>query len=209
MALLAESIHPAMIENVGRMAGMPMGPLEVMDSVGVDTALKITRATRKELGREGNDAAEDLLSWLVEKSGRPGRKIGKGFYDYDAKGKRLRLWPDLVASRTAWRTDCNVNEMKARFLSIQALEAARCFEEGVITDPRDADVGAILGWGFAPFTGGPISWIDTMGAAAFVQQCEGLAARYGDRFAPNRLLREMASTGETFYARFAPQKRAA
>ena len=98
--------------------------------------------------------------------------------------------------------------MKARVLSIQALEAARCFEEGVITDPRDADVGAILGWGFAPFTGGPISYIDTMGAAAFVQRCEGFA-RCGDRFAPNRLLREMASAGETFYARFAPQKRAA
>jgi 3-hydroxyacyl-CoA dehydrogenase/enoyl-CoA hydratase/3-hydroxybutyryl-CoA epimerase len=209
MAMLAEGIHPAMIENVGRMAGMPMGPLEVMDSVGVDTALKITRATRNELGREGKDAAEDLLSWLVEKSGRPGRKAGKGFYDYDANGKRLRLWPDLVSSREAWRTDVDVKEMKTRLLSIQALEAARCFEEGVITDPRDADVGAILGWGFAPFTGGPISWIDTMGAAAFIQQCEGFAARYGDRFAPNPLLREMASAGETFYARFAPQKRAA
>jgi len=147
MAMLSEGIHPAMIENVGRMAGMPMGPLEVMDSVGVDTALKITRETRKELGASGTDAAEELLTWLVEKSNRPGRKTGRGFYDYDAKGKRSRLWPDLVASRSGeWRTDADVEEMKARFLTIQALEAARCFEEHVITDPRDADVGAILGW---------------------------------------------------------------
>ena len=209
MAMLAEGIHPAMIENVGRMAGMPMGPLEVMDSVGVDTALKITRATRKELGREGRDAAEELLSWLVEKSGRPGRKAGKGFYDYDARGKRLRLWPELVASRSDWRTDCDVSEMKKRFLSIQALEAARCFEEGVIVDPRDADVGAILGWGFAPFTGGPISYIDTTGAAAFVERCETFAQVHGDRFTPNRLLREFGASGETFYARFAPRKEAA
>jgi 3-hydroxyacyl-CoA dehydrogenase/enoyl-CoA hydratase/3-hydroxybutyryl-CoA epimerase len=91
-------------------------------------------------------------------------------------------------------------------LTIQALEAARCFEEGVITDPRDADVGAILGWGFAPYTGGPISMIDTMGASAFVARCEALAKKHGDRFVPNKLLRELATKGETFYQRFAPAK---
>jgi len=210
MAMLAEGIHPAMIENVGRMAGMPMGPLEVMDSVGVDTALRIARETRKEVGAQGNDASEELLSWLVEKSNRSGRKTGKGFYDYDAKGRRVGLWPDLVESRSSeWRTDASVDEMKARFLAIQALEAARCFEENVITDPRDADVGAILGWGFAPFTGGPISLIDTLGAAAFVARCESFARKYGDRFRPNRILREMAAANQTFYARFAPEKVAA
>jgi len=191
------------------MAGMPMGPLEVMDSVGADTALRITRQTRKELGRDAADSGEQLLAWLVEKAGRPGRKAGKGFYDYDTKGKRLRLWPDLILSRKDWRTDANVDEIKSRFLSIQALEAARCFEEDVITDPRDADVGAILGWGFAPFTGGPISYIDTVGAPEFVTRCEALAKRYGDRFLPNPLLREMASRGEAFYNRFAPAKRTA
>jgi 3-hydroxyacyl-CoA dehydrogenase / enoyl-CoA hydratase / 3-hydroxybutyryl-CoA epimerase len=98
--------------------------------------------------------------------------------------------------------------MKSRFLVRQALETARCFEEGVITDPRDADVGAILGWGFAPFTGGPVSFIDTMGAAAFVARCQAFAARYGERFAPNKLLRDMAASGETFYTRFAPAKAA-
>jgi 3-hydroxyacyl-CoA dehydrogenase/enoyl-CoA hydratase/3-hydroxybutyryl-CoA epimerase len=209
MAMLADGIHPAMIENVGRMSGMPMGTLEVLDSVGLDTPLKVMRQTKKDLGvNTPPDDSEKFLMWVVEENGRLGRKNGKGFYDYDASGKRLRIWPELVASR-AWKTDANVDEMKHRFLTLQALEAAKCFEEGVITDPRDADVGAILGWGFAPFTGGPISYIDTLGAKAFVAQCEDFAKKYGDRFTPNKLLREMAEKGQTFYSRFAPVKQAA
>jgi 3-hydroxyacyl-CoA dehydrogenase/enoyl-CoA hydratase/3-hydroxybutyryl-CoA epimerase len=208
MAMLTEGIHPAMIENVGRMAGMPMGPLELLDSVGMDTGLKITRQTRKDLGSNDISPQEEFFAWIVDKEGRPGRKTGKGLYDYDAKGKRLRLWAGLVGRR-AWKTDADVEELKARFLTVQALQAARCFEEGVISDPRDADVGAILGWGFAPFTGGPISYIDTIGTAEFVKRCDTLAARYGERFKPNQLLRDMAARNETFYGRFAPEKAAA
>jgi 3-hydroxyacyl-CoA dehydrogenase/enoyl-CoA hydratase/3-hydroxybutyryl-CoA epimerase len=210
VAMLSEGIHPAMIENVARMAGMPMGPLELMDSIGIDTGLKVRRQTKKDLGITETDPSEDFFVWIVEKSNRPGRKTGKGFYDYDAKGKRVRLWPELLSYKGGhWRTDADVDELKARFLTIQALEAARCFEEGVITDPRDADVGAILGWGYAPFTGGPISYIDTTGAAAFVKRCEDFAAKYGERFKPNALLRDMAAKNDTFYSRFAPQKQAA
>ncbi|HEY1837099.1 MAG TPA: 3-hydroxyacyl-CoA dehydrogenase NAD-binding domain-containing protein [Rhizomicrobium sp.] len=210
MAMLADGIHPAMIENVGRMAGMPMGSLEVVDSVGIDTALKVTQQTRKDMGVNAPDPALDFLSWIVEKNGRLGRKNGKGFYDYDAKGKRVRIWPDLYKYNGGkWKVIDDVQEMKDRFLTIQALEAARCFEEGVITDPRDADVGAILGWGFAPFTGGPISYIDTIGAKKFVERCEKFAAKFGDRFKPNALLKDMADKNQTFYTRFAPQKQAA
>jgi 3-hydroxyacyl-CoA dehydrogenase/enoyl-CoA hydratase/3-hydroxybutyryl-CoA epimerase len=210
MAMLAEGIAPAMIENVGRMSGMPMGSLEVVDSVGIDTALKVGRQTRKDMGINAVDPSEDFLSWVVEKNNRLGRKNGKGFYDYDAKGKRQRIWPELLSYNGGkWKTDEDVDVMKQRFLTIQALEAARCFEEGVITDPRDADVGAILGWGFAPFTGGPISYIDTVGTAAFVKRCNDFAAKYGDRFKPNQLLRDMAAKNETFYSRFAPVKQAA
>jgi 3-hydroxyacyl-CoA dehydrogenase/enoyl-CoA hydratase/3-hydroxybutyryl-CoA epimerase len=210
MAMLAEGINPAEIENVGRMAGMPMGSLEVTDSVGIDTALKVTQQARKDMGINSPDPALDFLSWIVEKNGRLGRKNSKGFYDYDAKGKRVRIWPDLYKYNGGkWKVIEDVQEMKDRFLTIQALEAARCFEEGVITDPRDADVGAILGWGFAPFTGGPISYIDTVGAKKFVERCEKFAAKYGDRFKPNKLLKEMADKNQTFYTRFAPQKQAA
>lgn len=208
MAMVAEGIHPAMVENVGRMAGMPMGPLEVLDSVGLDTPLKVARQTRKDLGTNTPNQMETFLEDVVEKKGRLGRKNAKGFYDYDDKGKRVQLWPDLVAGRE-WKTDADVEELKQRFLAIQALEAARCFEENVLTDPRDADVGGILGWGYAPFTGGPISYIDTIGAKAFVERCEKFAAKYGERFKPNKLLIDMAAKNETFYQRFAPQKQAA
>lgn len=208
MQMVAEGIHPAMVENVGRMAGMPMGPLEVLDSVGLDTPLKVARQTRKDLGTNTPNQMETFLEDIVEKKGRLGRKNAKGFYDYDDKGKRVQLWPDLVASRK-WTTGADVEELKQRFLTIQALEAARCFEEGVLTDPRDADVGGILGWGFAPFTGGPVSYIDTLGAKKFVERCEAFEKKYGERFKPNKLLIEMAAKNETFYSRFAPAKAAA
>jgi 3-hydroxyacyl-CoA dehydrogenase/enoyl-CoA hydratase/3-hydroxybutyryl-CoA epimerase len=210
LLMVSEKIAPALIENVGRMSGMPMGPLEVTDSIGIDTALKITRQYRKEVSKSDKpDPSEEILAWIVETCGRPGVKAGKGFYDYEG-GRRKRLWPGLLdRSAGQWRTDPDPNELKLRLLTIQALEAARCFEDGVITDPRDADVGAILGWGFAPYTGGPISMIDTLGAAAFVKRCETLASKYGERFAPNRLLTDMAQKGDTFYRRFEPGKKAA
>ncbi len=103
----------------------------------------------------------------------------------------------------------DVQEMKDRFLVIQALEAARTVEEKVIVDVREADVGSILGFGFAPYTGGTLSYIDRMGTKAFVALCNKLAKKHGDRFQPNRLLKQMAKTNESFYGRFAPKKAAA
>ena len=99
--------------------------------------------------------------------------------------------------------------MKQRYLAAVALEAARTVEDGVITDVREADVGSILGFGFAPYSGGALSYIDGMGAKAFVALCERLAAKHGPRFLPCKLLADMASKGETFYGRFPPEKRAA
>jgi 3-hydroxyacyl-CoA dehydrogenase/enoyl-CoA hydratase/3-hydroxybutyryl-CoA epimerase len=203
LRMVAEGIAPPLIENAGRMAGMPMGPLEVLDSVGIDTALKITRAARKEVFKsETPDAVEELMAGVAEGASRPGAKAAKGFYDYDERSKATRLWPEFLARKSDWRTDADPDELIARLLVIQALEAARCVEEGVVTDPRDADVGAILGWGFAPYTGGPLSYIDTMGAKAFVALCERLAAAHGKRFEPNALLKDMAAKGDGFYRRF-------
>ena len=147
---------------------------------------------------------------MVEKRGRYGRKNGKGFYDYPQNGPK-RLWPGLADLQpTKLDPDTiDVEELKHRLLAIQALESARCIEEGVVTDVREADVGSILGFGFAPFTGGTISYIDGMGTKAFVDLCKGLAKRYGDRFKPCKLLRDMAKTGDTFYHRFPPEKRKA
>jgi 3-hydroxyacyl-CoA dehydrogenase/enoyl-CoA hydratase/3-hydroxybutyryl-CoA epimerase len=209
--MLAEGVPAAMIENVGRMAGMPVGPLSLNDEVAVDLAWKILKATEADLGPKAIDERQKaLLQDMVEKRGRYGRKNGKGFYDYPQNGPK-RLWPGL-ADLQATKLDpdtIDVAELKARLLAIQALETARCVEEDVITDMREADVGSILGFGYAPFTGGTLSYIDGMGTKAFVDLCSRLAKKYGDRFKPNKLLRDMAKTGDSFYHRFPPEKRKA
>jgi len=209
--MLTEGVPAAMIENVGRMAGMPVGPLSLNDEVAVDLAWKILKATEADLGAGMIDPRQKtLLEEMVEKRGRYGRKNGKGFYDYPPNGPK-RLWPGLADLQPA-KLDpdtIDIEELKARLLAIQALETARCIEEGVVADMREADVGSILGFGFAPFTGGTISYIDGMGTKAFVDLCGKLAKRYGDRFKPNKLLRDMAKTGDCFYRRFPPEKRKA
>lgn len=205
--LLSEGTPAAMIENLALQAGMPVGPLALTDEVAVDLAWKILQATKADLGSAAvHPAQETLLQKMVVQHQRFGRKNGKGFYDYDGRDKRL--WPglcDLVPQLSDPEAIDQIDrqEIKNRLLVIQALEAARCFAEGVITDVREADLGSILGFGFAPFTGGTLSFIDMMGAAEFVAICHDLTARHGQRFAPNELLRDLAASGDTFYGRFA------
>ena len=202
--MVLEGVPPAMVENVARQAGMPVGPLALMDEVGIDLGWKILKATEADLGADAVDPAQrDLLEEMVVRRERFGRKNGKGFYDYDGRNKAL--WPGLAgiaAPKPA--ADFDASELKQRLLAVQALEAAKTMAEGVVTDPREADVGSILGFGFAPWSGGTLSYIDQMGAAAFVAQLNDLAAVHGDRFAPIPLLEELAASGETFYDRFAP-----
>ena len=203
--MLGEGVPPAMIENVAKMAGMPVGPLSLNDEVGVDLALKVLNATKAQVGDAlVNPVQEKLLVALVEREGRLGRKNAKGFYDYPPKGQgQKRLWPGLAELQETKLVadDLDRTELKRRLLVAQALEAARTVEEGVVTDPREADVGSILGFGFAPFTGGALSYIDGMGAERFVAIARHLEAKHGPRFRPNRLLVEMAERGETFYGR--------
>lgn len=211
--MLLEGVPPAMIENVGKMAGMPVGPLSLNDEIAIDLALKILKATEADLG--ANAIAQDqknLLVEMVEKRGRLGRKNGKGFYDYPEKGKgQKKLWPELTTLQPKHLDPdtLDIEELKQRFLVVQAVEAARTVEDHVITDPREADVGSILGFGFAPFTGGTLSYIDFMGTKKFVELCQKLEKKYGSRFTPPKLLIDMAAKGETFYQRFAPKKLAA
>jgi len=211
--MLMEGIAPAIIENVGRQCGMPMGALEVSDSVGLDTALKIGK-TNAELNQQDykKDPRAALLSWIVEDKGRVGRKGGKGYYEYGDDGKPVRIWPELSQRIETKVKECPPElkqELTKRFLFRQCIEVARCFEEGVITDPRDADVGSILAWGFAPYSGGCISYIDLFwGSAKFVEEADRLADAYGERFRPNKLLRDMAKTNQSFYDRFGSKKAA-
>ncbi len=212
--MLMEGIAPAIIENVGRQCGMPMGPLEVSDSVGLDTALKIGK-TNAELSQQDykKDPRANLLSWIVEDKGRVGRKGGKGYYEYGEDGKPTRIWPGLSERIEVKVKECPPElktELTKRYLFRQCIEVARCFEEGVITDPRDADVGSILAWGFAPYSGGCISYIDLFwGTKKFVEEADRLADTYGERFRPNKLLRDMAAKGESFYERFGAKTKAA
>ena len=207
MEMLAEGIAPAIIENVGRQSGMPMGPLEVSDSVGLDTLIKVgTQLALIEQRNYADDPLGRIVKWVAEDNGRVGRKAGKGFYEYDEKGKPARIWPELAPHIGIKIAECPPDlkqELIKRLLIRQCVEVARCFEEGVITDPRDADVGSILAWGFAPYSGGCISYMDLFwGIPAFVAEADRLADRYGDRFRPNQLLRDMAAKGENFYQRF-------
>jgi 3-hydroxyacyl-CoA dehydrogenase/enoyl-CoA hydratase/3-hydroxybutyryl-CoA epimerase len=207
--MLAEGVPAAMIENVGRMAGMPVGPLSLNDEVAVDLAWKILKATEADLGAKAIDPRQKaLLEEMVEKRQRFGRKNGKGFYDYPP-GAPKKLWPGLseLQPKKLDPDTIDVGELKLRLLGIQALETARCFEEQVLTDVREADVGSILGFGFAPFSGGTLSWIDMMGTKKFVELCRTLEKKYGARFAPSKLLVDLAGKNETFYQRFAPGKK--
>jgi 3-hydroxyacyl-CoA dehydrogenase/enoyl-CoA hydratase/3-hydroxybutyryl-CoA epimerase len=207
--MLTEGVPAAMIENVGRIAGMPVGPLALNDEVAVDLAWKILKATEADLGAKAIDPRQKkLLQEMVEKRGRFGRKNGKGFYDYPANGPK-KLWPDLAGLQPKQLDPekIDIEELKQRLLGIQALETARCFEEKVLTDVREPDAGSILGFGFAPFSGGTLPWIDLMGTKNFVAACRKLEKKYGARFAPNKLLLDLAAKGESFYDRFAPVRK--
>lgn len=213
LEMLMEGVPPAMIETTAKMAGMPVGPLSLSDEVALDLVLKIMKATEADLGANAIDQAQKkLLVEMVEKQGRFGRKNSKGFYEYPEKGKGQKsLWSGLAALQPKHLDPdtLDIEELKQRFLVVQAVEAARTVEDHVITDPREADVGSILGFGFAPFTGGTLSYIDFMGTKNFVDLCRRLEAKYGSRFTPPKLLIEMAAKGETFYGRFPPKKLAA
>jgi 3-hydroxyacyl-CoA dehydrogenase/enoyl-CoA hydratase/3-hydroxybutyryl-CoA epimerase len=209
--MLMEGVPAAMIENVARMAGMPVGPLSLNDEVALDLGWRILQATKADLGAQAVDPSQEkLLEEMVVKLARHGRKNGKGFYDYPDKGPKT-LWPGLAELQPEHvdPDTLDIAEMKQRFLVVQAVEAARTVEDGVITDPREADVGSIIGFGFAPFTGGALSYIDFMGTKNFVALCDRLTAKYGERFAVPALLREMAQKGETFYGRFGGKQEAA
>ncbi len=204
--MLIEGVPAPMIENAARAAGMPVGPLALTDETAVDLAQKIMKQTIRDLGEKAVDPEQmKLINTMVDEHGRFGRKNGKGFYDYPAKPAKKKLWPglkDLYKQRNPDKID--FEELKQRFLVVIALEAARVMEERIVTDPREADVGSILAFGFAPYTGGTLSYIDGMGAQKFVKLAKSLQKKYGAEFKAPKLLHDMAEKGETFYERFDP-----
>ncbi|MBY6006232.1 enoyl-CoA hydratase/isomerase family protein [Salipiger bermudensis] len=208
--MVAEGVEPALIENAAKLVGMPLGPLQLVDETSIDLGVKIAKATRAAMGDAYPDGAVDEVVFWMADEGRLGRKANAGFYDYDEKGKRQLLWEGLAAKYPVAEAQPSLIEVQHRLLFVQVLEAVRALEEGVLEDIREGDVGAILGWGFAPWSGGPFSWLDILGSAYAAERCDQLTAAYGDRFACPDLLREMGDEGEGFYERFtAPQDAAA
>ncbi|WP_224544966.1 3-hydroxyacyl-CoA dehydrogenase NAD-binding domain-containing protein [Mesorhizobium sp. CA16] len=207
--MLIEGVPAPMIENAAKAAGMPVGPLALTDETAVDLAQKIMKQTIRDLGDKAVDPKQmALINTMVDTHGRFGRKNGKGFYDYPAKPAKKKLWPglkDLYPQLKPEKVD--YEELKQRLLVTIALEAARVMEEGIVTDPREADVGSILAFGFAPFTGGALSYIDGIGAKRFVKIAKGLQKKYGAEFKAPKLLLDMAEKGETFYERFDPYRK--
>ena len=205
IAMLGEGYHPMTIEQAALQAGMPVGPLAVTDEVTMELGRKVRVQTIKDLAAEGKTypahPAEAVIDRLMDEFGRNGKRTGKGFYDYPEGGKKV-IWPGLVehftrADKVAI-SEAEFEELKERLLYRQSIESARCFEENVLTSVADANIGSIFGIGMAPWTGGVLQYINYVGVAEFVKRADELAAKFGDRFTPPKLLRDMAAAGKTF-----------
>lgn len=197
-AMLLEGVPAAVVENAAKQIGLAVGPLTVLDEVGFDLPLKIVeQALAAEGDRYSAPRGVHTLTKMRDELGRGGRKSGGGFYNYPEGGKK-HLWKALAEHFPPNET-YDFEDVKKRLLYAQAVETARCLEEGVLETPEDADLGAIYGWNFPTWTGGPISFIDTIGIRIFVREADRLAQLYGAHFAPSAWLREKADRGESFY----------
>ena len=194
--LVAEGHDPVVIEWAAKKFGMVVPPLQVFDEVTLTLGVKGFKQGRH-YGKSLDLPGVALVETMVEAHGRAGKAAGKGFYEYGAEGRTL--WPGLAALTTGKPEHTGVEVIGRRLLTLQALEAARCVAEGIVKTPRDAEVGAIFGVGFAPNTGGPLSYIDRRGLVAFVAECDSFAKTCGARYAPPQLLRDMAAQGKTFF----------
>ena len=188
MEMLKEGINPVLIENGGKDAGMPVGPLAVTDEVALDLVYKIS-------SQDVNDGAvsEEDTSYQIARKftelGRLGKKVKAGFYDYPANAPK-HIWPGLRDLFPIADQQPTLDEVKTRLLYRQALEAVRCFEESVVRTKLDADLGSILGWGFPSYTGGALSFVDFVGLDTFVKTANRLADTYGERFRLTEQVRE-------------------
>ena len=198
-SMRAEGIPPAIVENAGRLAGMPVGPLEVIDQTSMSLSLHVMVQTRADMEAEGKTyvpaPGQDVVVRMVKEFNRPGRAAGGGFYEYPKEGKKF-LWPELAKIFGKPGASYDFDELKERILYRQAIETARCLEEGVLTNVGDGNIGSIFGIGFPAWTGGALQYVNNIGVKKFVARADELAKKYGERFAPPKLLRDLAASGE-------------
>ena len=199
IAMVAEGVHPRSIEAAGLQAGMPMPPLALQDELSLSLALHVVEQTQKDLAAEGRPYAEHPGMRVVRQLcelGRTGKKAGRGFYDWADDGRQL--WPGLTGLHPVTTQQPAQHELIDRLMFAQANEAARCVEEDVLHKVADANIGSNYGWGFAPFQGGALQFINAMGAAAFVARCRELAAKFGPRFEPAEIVVQQSLSGQGF-----------
>ncbi len=201
IGMLAEGVHPALIEQAAAQAGFPVGPLALADEVSMGLMLHIRNQTKADFAAEGKswDAhpAEAIVDEMVDEYKREGKAKGGGFYEYPKNGSKF-LWPQLVERWTKADAGVSLEEARDRLLFIKAVETARCMQENVLESVRDANIGSIFGIGFPPWTGGALQFINQYGLPQFVTRARQLEAKYGPRFAPPQSLIDMAAAGETF-----------
>lgn len=200
LAMLGEGVHPRSIEVAGLQAGMPMPPLALQDEVSLGLSLHVSEQTRRDLEAEGKPytahPGEAVMRTVGDVHGRLGKKAGQGFYDH--QGKEKCLWPELTTLYPPQAEQPAQQDLVDRLMFIQANEAARCFEEGVLRSVADANIGSIFGWGFAPHQGGALQFINAMGAPRFVERSRELAKLHGARFEPAAVVVKMAQQGARF-----------
>lgn len=210
LAMLGEGVHPVSIDRAGTSAGYPVGPLQLSDELNMELMAKIQKASADAAEREGRtwepSAGEQVVAKMIE-LGRPSRLKGAGFYEYDESGQRQGIWPGLAEAFPVAEERIPIEDMRERMLFIEALETAKCFEEGVIESAAAANIGSIMGIGFPPMTGGAAQYMQgyenaagQIGLGAFVARADELAEKYGERFRPSAYLRDLAASGGSFPA---------
>ncbi len=199
MTLVAEGVDPQVIDKAATDFGMVIGPCLMNDMTGLPLLLDIFASVGSDPTRPANrgNRSVEALEKLVA-AGRTGRRDGKGIYDYDDKGPKP--WHGIRDVFPPPANPLSQEDIKKRLMYGQAIEAGRSLEEGVVCDPGDADIGSVLGWMFPKWTGGVLSYIDTVGTARFAAECEDLAARFGERFEPPTSLKRMAETDTRYHA---------
>jgi 3-hydroxyacyl-CoA dehydrogenase/enoyl-CoA hydratase/3-hydroxybutyryl-CoA epimerase len=201
--MLAEGVNPALIENAAAFNGSPMGPLETLDNISIETAYHAMKQAQADAVARGDEPETgpqaEVIRIMFEDMNRKGQNKGGGFYDYDDNGKKIATWPGLkgVFAKDGY-TDIPYQDIKDRLLFPQVLEAIRFMEEGVMTSVGDGNIGSIMGIGFPPHTGGVFQCVNAYGVKAFADRAQALSAKYGPAFAPPQLLLNMAAQGNAF-----------
>jgi len=195
--LLEEGAAVEDVDHAMTVFGFPVGPITLLDEVGIDVGAKIAKVMHQAFGER---MAPPVSMERVLVDGRQGRKNKKGFYTYGAGQKGVDHTVYAVLPGGGSRRALALPEAQDRLVFSFLNESVLCLQEGILRSPRDGDVGAIFGLGFPPFLGGPFRYLDKVGARVAVETLERLQGRHGERFAPAPLLRDLAREGRSFHA---------